>query len=332
MKTPENDKTPYDLIARYLSGDASSDEIIDVERWKSASAENLKVFEQCKNVWEKTGQANLFTDIDINKEWDHFLRGVEPGLKVDGENRSQVSYNIYKIAAVIVVGLIFGFAILFLNNSGIQEFYTENSIDKLELPDGSIVHLNKHSKITFSKSFLSSREVKLDGEAFFDVVRDTSNAFIISTGKVRVKVLGTSFNVDAYRSEDIVNVTVASGKVAVYDKKELEKQNVLVKGEKIDFSRELHSGKVSNNHDLNFLSWKTGVMSFENSSLEEVLNKLEELYGIEFELANKELYRCRISVKFDNSELDYILNTLSLTLGFSFEKTNTSYLVSGAGC
>ncbi len=333
MNTPENDKTPYDLIARYLAGEASDDEIIDVEKWKGASSENIRIFDQCRKIWEKSGQANLFTDIDINEEWDHFLRGVETLILEDDDKTGKVFFTAYRIAAIFVIGLILSLSTVFLSKSLRQvAFYTENSGDQIELPDGSIVYLNKNSKISYSKSFKKSRELTLDGEAFFEVESDSSNAFIISAGKVRVEVMGTSFNVDAYKNEDLVKVIVATGKVAVYDKSNSNEKSELEKGEKVVFSRELRSAKISKNYDVNYISWKTGILSFENASLEEVFNKLSEIYNIDFELKNQDLYRCRISVRFDHSDLDYILNTLSLTLGIQIEKGHTAYIVTGEGC
>lgn len=73
MEIPEKNKVPIDLIARFLNGEADTDDIIDLEQWKAASGENARTFEEYRRIWEKTGQLSLFADIDIEEEWNIFL-------------------------------------------------------------------------------------------------------------------------------------------------------------------------------------------------------------------------------------------------------------------
>ncbi len=334
MKTPQNDNVPYDLISRYFSGEASVDEIIDVERWKAVSPENANVIEQCRKVWEKTGQSNLFADINLDDEWNSFQKAINhPSHEAEKNIYRQVLIPIYRIAAVIVLGLLLGFSAIYIYNSmKLEKFYAGNSQQVIDLPDESKVFLNKNSRISFDESFDNSREIVLDGEAFFNVVSDPSRPFIVKTGKLRVEVLGTSFNVQGYKKEESVKVIVESGRVAVYEKSNIDAQDVLQKGDKIEYYRKSGERKLSQNQDKNYNSWRTGILSFENSSLEEVLNKLTEIYDVNFQISNRDLYKCRISVKFDNSELEYILNTLSVTLDISFENKNSYFLVRGDGC
>ncbi|MCF8381015.1 MAG: FecR domain-containing protein [Bacteroidales bacterium] len=333
MKTPQNDNVPYELIARYFSGEASVDEIIDVEGWVAASSENKAVLEQFRKLWEKTGQSNLFVDINLDNEWNAFLNSVKPSQQVIQNKTRSLIPMFYRIAALIILGLILGLASVLINNTiKYEKIIAGNVMQLVPLPDGSRVFLNKESTIKYPKSFKKSRFVTLEGEAFFEVNPDKSKPFIVNTGKLRVEVLGTSFNVQAYKEDEILNVIVETGIVAVYKKSNFEEKEVLHEGDKISYHKASGEHTLSKNIDDNYNAWFTRILKFENSSLEEVLNTLTNIYGIDFQVNNKNLYNCRLSVTFDHDELEYILKTISLTLDIKFENHQSYILVKGDGC
>ena len=279
MNIPEKNKVPVDLIAKYLNGEANTDDIIDLENWKAKSGDNKKVFDEYRTIWEKTGQLSLFADIDIENEWNVFLENVDINEQEYKSRQGDVAWKpLLRIAAVIVAGLILSVSGYFTYRSVMYEkLVAKNEILQVQLPDGSNVTLNKGSKLIYPGKFGDERELYLNGEAFFEVSKDPDRPFIVESGNVKVEVIGTSFNFYGFKNENVVQVIVESGKVAVYNEKDEEiRKDILTKGEKLIYARKSGVRSIQPNNDINFKSWKTGVIRFENSSLQYVVNLLEK--------------------------------------------------------
>jgi ferric-dicitrate binding protein FerR (iron transport regulator) len=114
MKPSDHNEVPIDLISRYLSGEASPDEIIDFEKWRSHSPQNQKIFTQYQNLWERTGQLSLFADIDIENEWKVFLTHIEETKK---PRVISLKTALIRTAAALVIGLVLGFSGYYLYNA-----------------------------------------------------------------------------------------------------------------------------------------------------------------------------------------------------------------------
>ncbi|MEM9141759.1 MAG: FecR domain-containing protein, partial [Bacteroidota bacterium] len=141
------------------------------------------------------------------------------------------------------------------------------------LPDGSSVKLNSGSTLTFPESFNdSTREVVLDGEAFFDVVKNPKKPFVIKSGELKTTVLGTSFNVNAYKGEQIMAVTVLSGEVGVNT---ASGQLQLLPNEQCIF--DINTKQLVKEHvnAKEILLWKDGILKFNDAGLGQVAEALE---------------------------------------------------------
>jgi len=126
------------------------------------------------------------------------------------------------------------------------------------LEDGTRVMLNRDSKIRYNKKFgTEAREISLRGEAWFDVARDTARPFLIDAGSAMVEVLGTSFNVNAYKENPIIEITVESGVVAVKAKQDLEEQIILRAGNSGSYNSSKHELKLQSDYNPNNFAWKT---------------------------------------------------------------------------
>jgi transmembrane sensor len=335
MDIPEKNKVPVNLIAKYLNGEANTDDIIDLEKWKSQSGDNRKVFDEYRTIWEKTGQLSLFADIDIENEWNVFLENIDlEKEKIKKEQRSTAWKPLIRIAAIIVAGIILSVTGLFVYQGlRYEKLYAKNEVLEIGLPDGSSVTLNRGSKMIHPKKFDDIREISLNGEAFFEVTRDPARPFVVRSGEVIVEVLGTSFNFYAYKKENVAQVIVESGKVAVYnDDDSSGRKDILKKGERMIYSRKDGVRTIQPNTDINYKSWKTGILRFENSSLQYVVNLLEKHYQERITLVNSRLNECRITVSFNNKSLDYVLETITETLGLKLLKTENGYFIDGPGC
>ncbi len=329
MKPSDHNEVPIDLISRYLTGEASPDEIIDFEKWRSYSAQNQKIFTQYQNLWERTGQLSLFADIDIENEWEVFLTHVD---EKPAPRTLSLRTAFIRTAAALVIGLVLSFSVYYLYNALAFTTIVAKEVTEVELPDGSLATLNRNSEIRFPGNFRKGRKVELDGEAFFEVTSDPERPFEVNSGDFGLEVLGTSFNLEAYESRNIVKVVVATGRVVVFDLENPEQKDFLKAGEKIVYSRETGNRLLTLNKDPNYNAWRTLELRFEDKSLSEVVEVLRKVYGREIEIMNTKAGICRISVNFNQMPVEEVLEVITKTLNLYFEKQEDKYIIYGEGC
>jgi len=201
----------------------------------------------------------------------------------------------------------------------------------IHLPDGSTVLLNAGSELSYTFGE-HGREVTLQGEAFFDVVHDPRNPFIVHSGKVNTRVLGTSFNVRAYPGQHNVKVTVSRGEVQVGD---AHRSYGSIKTNE-QFVVDNDHGTVEKN-TLNAereLTWRRSFLILDDLSMGQVAQILDKKYQVTIVFENKGLENCRINAKFFNDEkLDEVLSIMGLVLQFEHVYTDPTHIViKGKGC
>ncbi len=220
-----------ELFSRKLSGEASAEELEEIEKILSDDTDALASLKLLQQYWDQTDSGNqLFVDEAFDKILNRLdLPAIEPVAELHGSRKILDRNRIRRMAAAAAIILVAG-SILFLTGDK-KERITEQQTALLEkknpngvkstisLTDGSKVWLNADSKIQFPKVFTgNTREVYLSGEAFFEVATNPSRPFIIHLANGTVKVLGTSFNIRAYDNEKIIEASVATGKVAFIPK------------------------------------------------------------------------------------------------------------------
>lgn len=197
-------------------------------------------------------------------------------------------------------------------------------ITKHTLPDGTIISLNAASKVTYPEKFIGDkREVNLEGEAFFDVKRDESKPFLINAQGSVTKVLGTSFNINAYPGENNVEIAVMSGKVAVFPwpgegNQEDQEMLLLSPNEKAVLKPETHQVAKSAADLETIASWKKNLLIFRNDPFEVVAKKLERWYGVQFVIQTNETPQGKWNGRFQSNSLEYVLNGLMFSSDFEF--------------
>lgn len=184
----------------------------------------------------------------------------------------------------------------------------DGEIKRVVLPDSSVVILNARSVIRYSEAYKSvSRDVILDGEAFFEIHPDGKVPFIVHTGKVRTQVLGTSFNVKHYPGEKLM-VSVATGKVKVVAPE--GKQVVLEKGSKVSYDSitTTFASFTEEPHKMN--SWQQGIINMDNLTLGEVTTILERWYSVRIILETPQMGRHILSGLQANTSLESVLESI----------------------
>ena len=191
------------------------------------------------------------------------------------------------------------------------------AVTKIILPDGSMVKLNANSSIEYPEKFVSgTRHVKLSGEAFFEVTKDSLHPFRIETTHAAVEVLGTSFNVSAYPEADRVEVNVETGKVRF-------SSNGIVPGEhrpavlyagKRGLLR-ISDGEIVKSEILtpNYASWFTKIISFQRTPLSEVCKVIGNTYQVNIRPGNPDIGRLLYTANFADLNSEYIIEVIART-------------------
>ncbi|MEQ8927097.1 MAG: FecR domain-containing protein [Fulvivirga sp.] len=313
-----------ELIIKYIENECTVVEKHQVEDWINQSDENRQKFDELRTIW-LSAKVN---STDEETAWNTIEKQII--------STTRPAFSFYKIAASILLIATIGLSYIYFNTDSQNYFPTISSTvirsesDKKEvvLPDGSQVTLNKNSSIKYNGDFQSSRKIKLTGEAFFDVVRDESHPFIITTETINVKVLGTSFDIKAKPGKK-ASVHVKSGVVQVNNIIDRDSIQV-VKNEQVVVS-DNHLVKANMTNE-NAFAWKTGIITFNNDQFSEVVSTLEEVYDIEIELANPRLSQCVLTAKFENKSIKEVMTLLKEIYRFNVSYKNAKIIVNGNSC
>lgn len=183
---------------------------------------------------------------------------------------------------------------------------------RIRLADSTMVILNAESRLTYPTAFTgASREVVLEGEGYFDVTPDKEHPFIVKTPAIQVEVLGTSFNVSAYREETSNKVTLVQGKVNVYSE---AGEKELTPNQQFTYNLENRQINIKTVNIEPYTAWISGTLVFDGTPLEEVTQKLARWYDVEFVFMSEEMEGIRFSGRFKKYEkLPYILSLISET-------------------
>lgn len=186
---------------------------------------------------------------------------------------------------------------------------------QITLPDGSVIWLNSVSSIRYPETFNGDvREVHLKGEAFFKVFHDRQHPFLVYTGKLKVQVLGTSFDVKAYNENHITKVSVATGKVGVVNPDTHNpKSYMLLPGDQLNCNSITGSFIKSRIDTADITGWQQNVLAFNFETLENISYELQRAYDVQFVFKNKALLKKQFKLKVKDESLVNILKLLSIS-------------------
>lgn len=223
---------------------------------------------------------------------------------------------------------------------------------KLVLPDGTQVWLNSGSKLNYKNDFDSKfREVELDGEAFFDVVKDTKHPFIVHASSINIKVVGTAFNVKSYQQDETIETTLLRGIIEVSKKDNPTGPKVILRpNEKLIFNKlsvttrpavisekkdSLQANATSdisitpiakNVPDSNKIetSWMYNKLIFDGDTFSELAEKMERWYNVKIIFKSNELYHYRFKGVFSSETVQEAFDALKLTANFKYKIINAN--------
>ncbi len=305
------------LLLRYIAGQTTEKEEQSVDEWAGIDIENEKALSGLARIYhaQKTRQ-----NIDRRDTRSALL-------KVMG----QIRRNLWRqrlqrvaVAASLIIGVV-GIGSLSLNNSDSGEIVpstitvssTDNSRTRIELPDGTQVHLNLSSSITYPSHYTGDeRKATLTGEAYFKVFRNEEMPFIVSTPdqKYNIRVLGTEFNMQAYEEDGIIQTSLISGSVEV-DIDGRSTGTVLSPSQKAIYSLSTHELQVVTTDTDRETDWMYGRLVFKKTPMPEVLARLSRFYNIEFDVRNPVIRTYTFTGTFEDKPLFQVLDYMRISSG-----------------
>jgi len=293
-----------DLLIRYILDEADAEERRQVEAWLRGDNDHIKRFEQTRFLLDKSKELAQSSPLNEQEAWEKF--------KVKRTNYKPAPSGVLNLhnrwlqAAAAVLIIASSWMAWHYGHTRRDTMITLTAYEKVisdTLPDGSVVHLNKHSAIEYS-----GRTARLKGEAFFKVVHNAAKPFIVYTRDVSITDIGTAFNVKA--DADQTEVIVESGEVKVSRKASSvilkQKQSVLVQSANLL----LH---VQENNDLLYQYYRTDEFVTDHTPLSRLVKVLNEAYGANIQIKGSGLTDLPITGTYKRESLDKILQVLQLT-------------------
>lgn len=315
-------KIAPDLSFRYCSGSCDGSERSMVERALSESEEYRSTIGILEQTLELTTDLKEYESFDVDAAYKKVWNKTH--------KRMRIQTFLMKFAAFIALPLLLSTAVLGYAYFNMQEeveliSYTEmmsapGTVTRHELPDQTVVWLNSGSKLRYPVRFTgSTREVTLEGEAYFEVHADKARPFYVNTQQgMRVYAYGTKFNVNAYVDENFVETVLEEGHVDIIN----STQNismVLEPGEKLVYDKQTGRLDKSATDVYEKTAWKDGKIIFKNTSLENVLKRLARTYNVNIKFENRAKKEFFYRATFRDETITQILECLSESAKLKWE-------------
>lgn len=316
------------IIARVLSGESSSDDILSLSEWLNEDKKNKEEFRQLKNYWDTN--VALKHPVVPTFSADKLLQQIEIQDKSIKKRQSWQTY-ISLIAAVTLLFIFSSAFFIYYTNSYVSEYYTlltdEHKSD-FTLEDGTVITLNKNSRLSYSNKYgKDKRDVKLEGEAYFEVSKDPDKPFLVEMNGASIVVLGTHFNVKADADSDDITATLVEGSIRF----EGAKQNiVMTPNQQLTFSRSTNKVDIKHVDTDVFTAWKDGLLKYKSIPFIELMEELKNTYKVDIKIDNEELKKPTVTVSgtFSREQsIEQILKVISRSLPIRWNNSNGVYYI-----
>ncbi len=305
-----------ELLPRYCEGQVVEEERLQVETWMSESEENRRIAKQIHTLYLAADTIQVMKKVDTEKALSRVKSRMTSKKKTMWWEWAQ------RAAAVLFIPLLVTLMLQYLGNgeqesAQMMEIKTNPGMTtSLTLPDGTLVFLNSESTLSYPSRFDGdTRNVNLQGEAYFEVAKNPEKKFIVSTPhRSQIEVLGTHFNVEAYEKENRVSATLVEGKIGfIYKCDNTSKKVLMAPGQKLVYDSKDTKVQLYATSGESETAWKEGKIIFRNTPLEEGLRMLEKRYNVEFIIKNNRLKGDSFTGTFTNQRLERILEYFQLS-------------------
>ncbi len=339
---PQTWKLVLEYIAARENPRSSDLEINTLEQglkdWAGHDPERQYQLEQALSIWQDTAQ---MPDEESWKDSFHILKqqlNQVPAKKV----KMFKWWPAAAIAATVTGALVFlvfaGKKVWSISQEPVvwaTRSADAGKIVNVILPDGSEISLNSGSSISFPQNLKHAalRTVKLNGEAFFKVKRDPAHPFVVQSQNIQTRVLGTSFNIQAWKNHR-PEVTVLTGKVAVSVDSAGRQVAVvhLLPNQKAVYDTKSAQLRRENVEDAStYTGWRTGKMVFDKTPMEEVFESISRKYAVKI-VSDHSFDNCKLTAKFDNVSMKEVMRTIELTFDIHYTINKQTIYIKGGKC
>jgi len=315
----------FELIAKYLAGECTREEALQLEEWIQLSENNRLEFEAVKDIWAASDEVEVNTDVDA--AWEKI------SLSVEDAQTPKASHNSWlRIAAGVAAVVGISIAIWFSNPpQELQMVESTHGVLAFDLADGSMITLQEGSSLEYPASFDDAqREVTLKGTGFFEITPNKEKPFIVHTDAGDVRVLGTSFEVSTTQEETQLSIEVLEGLVQVSNTDQTSVAKVAA-GQVCSLNTKNQVEVEEIAHPAPFF-WKDRTIKFKRTSLKQVVTTITDLMQVEIVLDNSDIEHCELTATFEDESAESMLEIIAITLGLELKKTDGKYTLSGEKC
>ncbi len=308
------------LLEKYLRGNATPDEVHHIHQWITHL--NLSEQELFRNAAEEE-EARLKMRADIRAR-------IKPEVPVKKLNPFPLWLRAMAASVLLLAGLFLVFNQLPEKGDKMLSFSTGGSgIKKVNLPDGTEVTLNLYSKLEIKEGFnRQERRVKITGEAFFDVKKDSLKPFIVESGSLQTHVLGTAFNVEYYEGEQQTRVSLLRGKVRVQKTKGEARNSDLLPGQMLVYDRQNNQARTEAIAVRDVAGWMESRIIFNDVPLADAISRLKQRYNLHIQLEEGvTLDRKFVTGEYSQGAVEEVLQAILLVHDMQAEKKGGVFYV-----
>jgi transmembrane sensor len=336
-----NQQPSDELIARYLAGEASANERVEVESWANEREENATELKRLKQIFDSSSKHEHQT-FNTDAAWMKVKSRLTPDEVPVVQLHPKKSNKRWIALAAASIAILAGLFVIFNKGNTAEIAYNQivesgSSPKEIVLPDSSIVMLKPQSTLRYVDGFTGNeRRLLLEGSARFVVRKNPAKPFIVESRGAYVRVLGTTFLVENSLHKNETVVRVEEGKVLLSDEftnqaKDDSSAVVLVAGK---------SGSINDEHKVQVQSIdpKEAAFSFdqtivfENTDLKSAIELLSKFFGKEIQLGSENIAKCRLTATFRHQGLPEILQIIATTFNLEVKEENGASIISGNGC
>ncbi len=302
-------------LFKVISGDADAETEQSVLSSLNEENSSKQEFNRLKNAWALLASKKEMPSYQIEQLYLNFQQ------KLNARKRSFKLNTYLKYAAVFILAI--GISSLYfyyqnenqsaqssklLNTSVVAE---DGQRSKVILPDSSVVWLNSGTQLIYNSNFgNTNRNINLVGQAFFQVTKNKKLPLVVSCDDLKIKVLGTMFDVNAYSGDENISVTLQSGSVELLNSNDESFRYKLVPGEMAKFNSHSKKVVISEVNVERLTAWTDGILYFNDSPMKEVLIKLERKYNIDIEVLNPQINQSVFTATIKNETLEEIFKSI----------------------
>lgn len=317
----KKDISELDLF-RYVNRELTDQERIEVEEWINLSEENRKI---AKDYYELSF---ALTSLKVIKRSAPQKALKKVNKRIMEKQVQKVYLFVQRVAVILLLPLLILTGYLLLQSKAEKPFFyletrmTPGMTGSTVLPDGTKVWLNSSSYLKYPSLFSGqTREITLDGEAYFEVAHNVEKPFIVHAGNTSVKVLGTEFNIDAYSSNSFVTASLVDGSVEFgYQNEDNKPCTLLIEpDEQAYFDKKTSQTKIEPTYIPKDIAWKNGQIILRDTPLSEILWILSKRFNVEFVIHDPAFYKHSFTGVFTNQQIERVLEHFKRSSGIRYK-------------